>query len=59
LGVTGLRILRAMASGEGLAERLSGKAVGKLRHKAGEIKQAVRAEVGPFYRETLGFHLKH
>ncbi len=48
-----------MASGEGLAERLSGKAVGKLRHKAGEIKQAVRAEVGPFYRETLGFHLKH
>jgi transposase len=59
LGVSGQRILRALAAGEESAERLSWKAVGKLRQKEGEIKQAVRAEVGPFYRETLGFHLKH
>lgn len=59
LWVTGQSILRALAAGVESAERLSWKAVAKLLQKEVEIKQAVRAEAGPFSRETLGFHLRH
>ena len=40
MGVSGMRILRALAAGEDSAERLSRKAVGKLHKKGGEIKKA-------------------
>ena len=38
---------------------MSRKAVGKLRKKEGEIKQAMRPEFGLFYRETLEMFLVH
>ena len=57
MGVSGQRILRAMVDGEASAERLSRKAVGKLRKKEGEIKQAMKPEFGSFYRTMLKMFL--
>ena len=51
MGVSGQRILRALVKGEASAEQMSWKAVGKLRKKEGEIKQAMRPEFGLFYRQ--------
>ena len=59
MGVSGQRILRALVKGESSAEQMSWKAVGKLRKKEGEIKQAMKPEFGPFYRETLELFLGH
>jgi transposase len=58
MGVTGQRILRALVEGEESAERLSWKAVGKLRKKEGEIKQAMRPEFGVFARKMLKMYLE-
>ena len=59
MGVSGQRIPRAMVDGEASAERLSRKAVGKLRKKEGEIKQAMKPGFGSFYRTTLKMFLEH
>ena len=57
MGVSGQRILRALVKGETSAEQMSWKAVGKLRKKEGEIKQAMKPEFGPFYRTMLKMFL--
>jgi len=59
MGVSGQRILRSLAKGESSAEQMSWKAVGKLRKKEGETKQAMKPEFGPFYRTTLTMFLEH
>ena len=48
-----------MVDGQASAERLSWKAVGKLRKKEGEIKQTMKPEFGSFYRTTLKMFLEH
>lgn len=57
MGVSGQRILRALVKGEASAEQMSWKAVGKLRKKEGDIKQAMKPEFGPFYRTMLKMFL--
>jgi transposase len=59
MGVSGQRILRALAAGEESAERLSWKVRGKLRKKAARVKEAMKAEFSLFRRELLTLHLQH
>jgi transposase len=59
LGVTGTRILEAIADGESSAERLSRKARGRLRQKEDQIKEAVDGQIRPFHRQMLESYLKH
>lgn len=54
LGQTGRRILRALAGGQTDPERLAWKAVGSLRDKEDELRQALRAEVDEHARWMLG-----
>jgi len=54
LGKTGERILQAMAQGQTDPERLSWKAVGKLRDKEEELRQALRASFDDHARWVLG-----
>ena len=59
MGVTGRRILRAMADGMSSPEPLSWKARGRLRRKEAEIKEAVHGDFDEFHRRTLGLYLEH
>lgn len=59
MGVSGQRILRALAAGETSAERLSWKARGKLRKKEGQIKESLKVECTEFARDLLGLYLGH
>ena len=59
MGVTGKGILDAMAAGMESAERLSWKCRGSLRQKEAEIKEAVKGEFSPLFRDLLDMHLKH
>jgi transposase len=59
LGVSGQRILRALAAGEESAERLSWKVRGRLRKKSGQVREAMKGEFSPFHRELLTLHLGH
>ena len=59
MGATGKGILKAMAAGMESAEQLSWKCRGSLRQKEGEIKEAVKGEFSPLFRELLDMHLKH
>ena len=59
MGVSGQRILRALAAGEESAERLSWKLRGKLRKKSAQIKEAMKAEFTEFHRNMLTLYLKH
>lgn len=59
MGVSGQRILRALAAGETSAERLSWKVRGSLRKKERQVKESLKAECGEFARNLLGRHLSH
>ena len=59
LGVSGQRILRALAAGEESAERLSWKVRGRLRQKSAQVKEAMKAEFSAFHREILTRYLAH
>ena len=59
MGVTGKGILKAMAEGMDSPERLSWKARGSLRKKEAEIKESVKGEFSPMFRELLEMHLKY
>jgi transposase len=59
MGVSGQRILRALAAGEKSAERLSWKVLGKLRKKSAQVKEAMNAEIPAFHRDLLRMYLKH
>lgn len=54
LGQTGRRILQALAAGQTDPDRLSWKAVGSLRDKEAELRQALRADVDEHARWILG-----
>ena len=56
LGVTGRAILQALADGLDSAERLSGKARGRLRAKAAQIKEARKGFSDDFFRWMLKSH---
>ena len=56
LGVTGRAILQALADGLDSAERLSGKARGRLRAKAAQIKEAMKGFSDDFFRWMLKSH---
>ena len=58
LGQTGRRILTALAEGQWDAERLSWKAVGKLRKKEGELKKALTGYFTKGHEFRLGQLLK-
>ena len=58
LGQTGRRILTALAEGQWDAERLSWKAVGKLRKKEGELKKALTGYLTKGHEFRLGQLLK-
>lgn len=57
LGVSGQRILRALAGGEESAERLSWRVRGKLRRKSAQVREAMRAEFPAFSRQMLRLYL--
>jgi transposase len=59
MGVSGQRILRALAAGETSVERLSWKVRGRLRKKEEQVKESLKAECGEFARVLLGRHLSH
>jgi len=59
MGVSGQRIIRALAGGEKSAERLSWKTKGKLRKKSEQVKAAVKAECSEFHRAMLTKLLTH
>lgn len=59
MGVSGQRIVRALAAGEKSAERLSWKVKGKLRKKDGQVKESLKAELNDFARDLLGLYLAH
>ena len=59
MGVSSQRILRALAAGEESAERLSWKVRGRLRKKAAQVKEAMKAEFSVFHRELLTTYLEH
>lgn len=54
IGVSGRRMLDAMAKGESNAERLSELAVGSLRNKKEELKDALEGQYHPHFRFLLG-----
>lgn len=54
VGVSGGRMLQAMAKGETNAERLSELAVGSLQNKKEELKLALEGQFGPHFRFLLG-----
>ena len=58
MGVSGQRILRAMAAGEESAERLGWKVKGLLRKKEAQVREAVKAEFSAFHRRLLGLYLE-
>jgi len=59
MGVSGQRILRALAAGEQSAERLSWKVRGRLRKKADRVREAMKTEFSVFQRELLTLYLRH
>lgn len=59
MGVSGQRIVRALAAGEESAERLSWKVRGRLRRKADRVKASVNAVCSPFHRQVLSMFLRH
>ena len=58
MGVTG-KILTAIANGMESPEQLSWKARGSLRKKEAQIKEALKGEYSPFFRQLLQMHLRH
>jgi transposase len=54
VGVSGTRMLHAMAKGETNAERLSDLAVGSLQNKKEELKRALEGQFDPHFRFLLG-----
>lgn len=59
MGVSGQRIVRALAAGEKSAERLSWKVKGKLRRKSDKVKESLQAECSEFHRTMLTKLLSH
>lgn len=54
LGMTGQRILQAMAAGNTDPNRLAWKAVGSLREKEAELRQALRSDLDEHAQWVLG-----
>ena len=59
MGVSGQRILNALAQGVDSPEQLSWKARGKLRAKEREIREAMKSNFKEFHRWTLQALLRH
>ncbi len=59
LGVSGRRMLRALAEGQTDAQQLAALGVGRLRASEQELAQALDGQLRPIHRQLLAQHLDH